>query len=142
MCVCVCVCVCVLARARARLHVCVCVRVCMYAPVCLSLSYALLSMYTFVHTLGCALARTDLVFIVDASTSVTESNFRKVLSFIQDFVRTADIDSGNVRIAVALYSTDVRSLGGETNRGLRLFVVDRLWWCDRSGRDFAWFGTV
>ena len=55
----------------------------------------------------CALARTDLVIIIDSSTSVTAANFQKILNFIKDFVRASDIDSGNVRVGVVLYSTEV-----------------------------------
>lgn len=49
----------------------------------------------------------DMVLILDASTSVTETNFKKMLQFCKDFLRTADIDSGNVRVGVLIYSSEV-----------------------------------
>ena len=36
----------------------------------------------------------DLVIILDASTSVTEANFKKQLEFVKTIVEYADIDSG------------------------------------------------
>ena len=36
----------------------------------------------------------DLVIILDASTSVTADNYKKVLRFTKDLLRDADIDSG------------------------------------------------
>ena len=44
----------------------------------------------------CVLGSLDLVIILDASTSVTEGNYKKVLQFIKNILRDADIDSGNV----------------------------------------------
>ena len=57
---------------------------------------------------GCGHAESDIVFILDSSTSVTAPNFEKMLDFIVHFVSAADIDSGNVRIGALLYSTDVK----------------------------------
>ena len=57
---------------------------------------------------GCANAKSDIIFILDSSTSVSAPNFQKMLDFIVDFVSAADIDSGNVRIGAVLYSTDVK----------------------------------
>lgn len=48
-----------------------------------------------------------MVIILDASTSVTERNFQKMLQFCKDFLRNADIDSGSVRVGVLIYSTEV-----------------------------------
>ncbi|CAE1248468.1 COL6A [Acanthosepion pharaonis] len=56
---------------------------------------------------GCANAESDIIFILDSSTSVSAPNFKKMLDFIVDFVSAADIDSGSVRIGAVLYSTDV-----------------------------------
>lgn len=56
---------------------------------------------------GCGRAESDIIFILDSSTSVTAPNFEKMLEFIVHFVSTADIDSGNVRIGAVLYSTEV-----------------------------------
>lgn len=58
--------------------------------------------------IGCGLSKTDLIFILDASTSVTESNFQKMRDFLKRFLRNADIDSGSVRVGVNIYSTDVQ----------------------------------
>lgn len=54
---------------------------------------------------GCADARIDLVFVLDASTSVTEPNYLLMKDFVKDFLDDADIDSGNVRVGVVIYST-------------------------------------
>ena len=43
---------------------------------------------------ACGLSRTDLVIILDASTSVTEANFKKQLGFVKTIIEYADIDSG------------------------------------------------
>ncbi|XP_052813422.1 uncharacterized protein LOC128240703 isoform X12 [Mya arenaria] len=59
-------------------------------------------------TSGCGLAKTDLVFILDASTSVTDANFQKMRDFLKEFLSNADIDSGSVRVGVNIYSTDVQ----------------------------------
>ncbi|KAK3783391.1 hypothetical protein RRG08_001851, partial [Elysia crispata] len=57
---------------------------------------------------SCADARIDLVFVLDASTSVTEPNFELMKDFVKDFLYEADIDSGNVRVGVIIYSTQDR----------------------------------
>ncbi|KAL3854705.1 hypothetical protein ACJMK2_013963 [Sinanodonta woodiana] len=57
---------------------------------------------------ACGLAKVDLVIVLDASTSVTEPNYKKMLSFCKDFLKDADIDSGSVRVGIAIYSTDVQ----------------------------------
>lgn len=56
---------------------------------------------------ACAAARADIVLILDSSTSVSQVNFRKMLEFCKDLILGADIDNGNVRIGVVIYSTDV-----------------------------------
>ncbi|KAH9490807.1 Collagen alpha-4(VI) chain, partial [Bulinus truncatus] len=52
----------------------------------------------------CAGARLDLVFVLDASTSVTGSKFELMKDFVKDFLLDADIDGGNVRVGVVIYS--------------------------------------
>lgn len=42
----------------------------------------------------CSLGNSDLVIVIDASTSVTQQNFDKQLEFSKDLLRGADIDSG------------------------------------------------
>ncbi|CAG5136835.1 unnamed protein product, partial [Candidula unifasciata] len=48
----------------------------------------------------------DLVIVLDASTSVTETNFQLMKNFVKDFLQDADIDGGNVRVGVIIYSTE------------------------------------
>ena len=48
----------------------------------------------------------DMVFVVDASTSVTEYNFLVMKDFIKDFLFNANIDDGNVRVGIIIYSTE------------------------------------
>ena len=38
----------------------------------------------------------DLVFILDASTSVYHDNYKKVLKFVKNVLKDADIDSGEI----------------------------------------------
>ena len=45
------------------------------------------------------------MFVLDASTSVTEPNFELMKDFVKDFLYEADIDGGNVRVGVIIYST-------------------------------------
>ncbi|XP_070188847.1 matrilin-2-like [Littorina saxatilis] len=54
---------------------------------------------------GCDNAEIDLVFVLDASGSVGEPNFVLVKNFVKDFLFIADIDNGNVRVGVVIYST-------------------------------------
>lgn len=61
----------------------------------------------FFSSAVCSTSTADIVIALDASTSVTEENFRTLLSFVQDFVRPAEIDNGNVRIGMLSFSTDV-----------------------------------
>uniref|UniRef100_A0A2C9LZH0 VWFA domain-containing protein n=1 Tax=Biomphalaria glabrata TaxID=6526 RepID=A0A2C9LZH0_BIOGL len=53
---------------------------------------------------SCAEAKLDLVFVLDASTSVTEPNFELMKDFVKDFLLDADIDGGNVRVGVVIFS--------------------------------------
>ncbi|KAK0067184.1 collagen alpha-1(XIV) chain, partial [Biomphalaria pfeifferi] len=52
----------------------------------------------------CAGAKLDLVFVLDAYTSVTETNFELLKNFVKDFLLDADIDEGNVRVGVVIYN--------------------------------------
>lgn len=56
---------------------------------------------------GCGLARVDLVFVIDSSTSVGEENFRKQINFVKQLLSNSDIDSGAVRAGALIYSTGV-----------------------------------
>lgn len=62
---------------------------------------------TFISVTACGLSKVDLVIILDASTSVTKPNFKKMLTFAKDIVDKADVDSGSVRIGALIYSTEV-----------------------------------
>ena len=56
---------------------------------------------------ACKIPTLDLVFLIDASTSVGARNFARILEFVKTFLGFADIDSGQVRVGVAVYSTAV-----------------------------------
>lgn len=45
--------------------------------------------------------------MLDSSSSVGQHNFRKMLAFTREFVSHTDVDGGNVRVGVVIYSTDV-----------------------------------
>lgn len=47
------------------------------------------------------------MFLLDASSSVTQPNFNKILELTKYIVNISDIDSGRVRVAVAIYSSSV-----------------------------------
>ena len=47
-----------------------------------------------------------MVFVLDASTSVTAPNFELMKDFVKDFLFIADIDNGNVRVGIIIYSTE------------------------------------
>ena len=55
----------------------------------------------------CVSYKTDLVIILDSSTSVSGTNFETMKGFAADLLENADIDSGHVRVGVLLYSTEV-----------------------------------
>ena len=55
---------------------------------------------------ACGEARADLVFVLDASTSVTEPNFELMKDFVKEFLMEAAIDNGNVRVGMIIYSTE------------------------------------
>lgn len=48
----------------------------------------------------------DLVFVLDASTKVTRSNFLAMKDFVKDFLFMADIDTGKARVGVMIYSAE------------------------------------
>lgn len=52
----------------------------------------------------------DLVFVVDASTSIKPNNFRHVKNFLADVVGELDISQSLVRVAVVRFSDDVQIL--------------------------------
>ena len=65
-------------------------------------------LFYIIHLLAeCHAAMADIVFLVDSSTSVSETNFKKIINFIKHFLTEADIDRGAVRVGVAIYSTSV-----------------------------------
>ena len=59
-----------------------------------------------VFFVACVDTKVDLVFVLDASTSVTENNFLVMKDFIKDFLFIADVDSGNARVGIIIYSTE------------------------------------
>lgn len=48
----------------------------------------------------------DLVFVLDASTSVTEPNFLVMKDFVKDVLENANIDDGHVRVGAIIYSNE------------------------------------
>jgi len=49
----------------------------------------------------------DIVFVVDESGSIGSTNFDLVKSFLSQLVGRLDIDSGNTRVGLVTYSTNV-----------------------------------
>ena len=50
---------------------------------------------------------TDIVFVLDQSATVGASYFNVMKSFVSQLVVRLDIDSGNTRVGLVSYSTDV-----------------------------------
>lgn len=48
-----------------------------------------------------------MVIILDSSTSVGDDNYQKMKNFCKDFLKNADLDSGNIRVGIVSYSTAV-----------------------------------
>ena len=74
-------------------------------------------------------AKVDLVFVVDASTSVTEANFLLVKDFMIDFLSGASIEDGSVRVGVITYSTADHlqfHLNAHSNKMSLLRAVDNI----------------
>ena len=46
----------------------------------------------------------DLVFVLDASGSINEPDFNRILNFVRDLASRLDVDSGNARVGVLTYS--------------------------------------
>lgn len=61
----------------------------------------------------------DLIFILDASGSIEFDNFQKMRLFVMDFVEEINVESGDARIGLILFSDNVRlefHLNQYTNR--------------------------
>ena len=56
---------------------------------------------------ACGDTELDIVFILDSSTSVSDSDFNKMLNVTQTFLTGTNINDGKVRVGVVLYSTRV-----------------------------------
>ncbi|CAC5426245.1 unnamed protein product [Mytilus coruscus] len=56
---------------------------------------------------ACGLTKVDIVIILESSASVNDSNFQKMKNFCKDFLKNADLDSGNIQIGIVSYSTGV-----------------------------------
>ncbi|KAK7502425.1 hypothetical protein BaRGS_00006378, partial [Batillaria attramentaria] len=73
--------------------------------------------------------KVDLAFVLDSSTSVTKPNFHLMLEFVKQIVFFADIDTGNVRVAAVVYSSDVYVsfyLKDYSTRQQAFWAVDRI----------------
>lgn len=57
----------------------------------------------------CVDGEIDLVFILDASNSIGQGNFRKLKEFLDDFTSQSSVDDGAVRIGAVSFSTSVET---------------------------------
>ncbi|CAG2240336.1 COL6A [Mytilus edulis] len=55
----------------------------------------------------CGQAKFDIVIILDSSTSVGHDNYQQMKNFCKDFLKNADLDSGNIQVGIVSYSTGV-----------------------------------
>lgn len=77
----------------------------------------------------CSAAPSDIVFVIDSSTSVGENNFKKVLNFIKNFLSEAQIGPEFVQVGILLYSTDVSiqfHLNDYKEKGDVFAAIDRI----------------
>ena len=61
------------------------------------------SVVPFPVPIGCNGDRADVVFVVDASGSIGESNFNKIIDFVRNIVNQLDIDSGRIRVGMVTF---------------------------------------
>ncbi|KAK3100768.1 hypothetical protein FSP39_025065 [Pinctada imbricata] len=57
---------------------------------------------------NCCKDKSDIVFLIDDSDSISRVQFEKVKYFIKRVLLPANIDSGNVRVGILLFNSDVR----------------------------------
>ncbi|WAR25563.1 CO6A4-like protein [Mya arenaria] len=55
----------------------------------------------------CGSALADIVFVLDSSESVDLSNWGKLLTFVEDIIASADVDTGKTRIGLETYRHNV-----------------------------------
>jgi len=53
---------------------------------------------------------TDVIFVVDESGSVGSDNFTTTKSFLSQFISRLDIDSGNARVGLGTFATNVTTV--------------------------------
>ena len=62
-------------------------------------------------TIDCGLTLVDIVIVLDSSESIdrdrTQTNWRKMLAFVQDILAEADIDNDRTRVGVLTYRHNV-----------------------------------
>lgn len=46
----------------------------------------------------------DVVFVLDASGSIPEDDFQRILNFVRDLASRLDVESKNARVAVVTFS--------------------------------------
>lgn len=51
---------------------------------------------------------TDIVFLLDTSSGVGISNFRKMLDFVRNIIKAFDVDNRITRVSVITYDADAR----------------------------------
>ncbi|XP_067680567.1 collagen alpha-4(VI) chain-like [Haliotis asinina] len=59
------------------------------------------------NTLVCAASAADIVFVLDSSISVGSTNFKKQVTFVQNFVDQFDVSKTAVQFSIVVYSTAV-----------------------------------
>ncbi|BFZ04239.1 hypothetical protein BsWGS_07278 [Bradybaena similaris] len=54
--------------------------------------------------LKCQDANIDIVFVMDSSSTTGATNFQEMKTFVHEFLQFADVDSGEIRVAIVTYS--------------------------------------
>ena len=66
----------------------------------------------------CLNKKTDILFALDNSDAVTQSDFRQVIRFVRDFVRGLDLHVNRTRVGLVLFSKTV----GKNAKNISIFA--------------------
>ena len=66
--------------------------------------------FAIVYVIDCGGKPADVYFVIDASSSIREQNYRKMLRFVSDVVDIFDIGPDKTRIGVVLFSDGIHPI--------------------------------
>jgi len=92
--------------------------------VCLKLHSKIVVVVSSLPNLDCS---TDIIFVVDESGSIGYANFSIVKLFLRHLVGRLDIDSGNTRVGVVTFSSNVGTVIILTDHSTVLSLQSAIW---------------